>query len=138
MREAVGNTFAVHWPYKQLISGRNLCLSPIHGKLDEAEAVWGVGGAWERTLWFAESEEEKTLPYSIGPQTWLYVANREAQAMALMQWISTANMDVGVGRVVCSTWLNQRGGTEADLTVTRTGQNSFRATSGAATRRNDL
>ena len=161
MREAVGNNFAMHWPYKQPISGRDLRLSPLHDKLAEAGAVWGVGGAWERTLWFAESEEEKILPYSVGPQTWQHVADREAQAMAegvslidlsmftkiditgpdalaLIQWVSTANMDVEVGRAVYTTWLNQRGGTEADLTVTRTGESSFRATSGAATRRKDL
>lgn len=161
MREAVGNNFAMHWPYKQPISGRNLRLSPLHDRLAEAGAVWGVGGAWERTLWFAESEEEKALPYAIGPQTWQYVADREGQAMAegvslidlsmfskidvsgpdalaLMQWVSTANMDVDIGRAVYTTWLNQRGGTEADLTVTRTGEASFRATSGAATRHKDL
>ncbi len=161
MREAVGNNYAMHWPYKQPVAGRNLRLSPLHGRLADADAVWGVGGAWERTLWFAQTEEEKTLPYSVGEQTWQNVVDREARAMAegvslidfsmftkidisgpdalaLMQWVSTANMDVGIGRAVYTAWLNQRGGIEADLTVTRTGESSFRATSGAATRRKDL
>lgn len=161
MREAVGNNFAMHWPYKQPISGRNLRLSPLHAQLDQAGAVWGVGGAWERTLWFAKTEEEESLPYSVGRQNWQYVADREAQAMAkgaaivdlsvftkinvlgqdalpLMQWMCTSDMDVEVGRAVYTTWLNQRGGIEADLTVTRTNETAFRITTGAATRQKDL
>ena len=161
MREAVGNNFAMHWPFKQPISGRNLRLSPLHKQLDQAGAVWGVGGVWERTRWFAQNETEKVLPYSVGPQSWQYVADREAQemaadvslidlsmftkidvsgpdALALLQWVSTADMDVAEDRAVYTAWLNHRGGIEADLTVTRTGADRFRVTSGAATRRKDL
>ncbi|KIC21133.1 GcvT family protein [Leisingera sp. ANG-Vp] len=161
MREAVGNNFAMHWPFKQPISGRNLRLSPLHERLDQAGAAWGVGGAWERTRWFAQDEAEKALPYSVGPQSWQYVADREAQemaadvslidlsmftkidvtgpdALALLQWVSTADMDVAEGRAVYTAWLNRRGGVEADLTVTRLGAARFRVTSGAATRRKDL
>ena len=29
-----------------------------------------------------QNEEEHSLPYSVGSQTWQYVANREAQVMA--------------------------------------------------------
>lgn len=161
MHEAVGNNFAMHWPYKQPISGRNLRLSPLHNKLDQAGAIWGVGGAWERSLWFAEHDKERNLPYSVGPQSWQYIADREAQSMAnnvtlidlsmftkidisgpdalvLMQYVCTSDIDVAHGRAVYTTWLNQRGGIEADLTVTRHDDQSFRVTSGAATRRKDL
>ncbi|WP_293573562.1 FAD-dependent oxidoreductase [Phaeobacter sp.] len=161
MREAVGNNFAMHWPFKQPVSGRNLRLSPLHDQLDQAGAVWGVGGAWERTRWFAQNAAEKELPYSVGPQSWQYVADREAQtmaadvslvdlsmftkidvsgpdALALLQWVSTADVDVAEGRAVYTAWLNWRGGIEADLTVTRLGAERFRVTSGAATRRKDL
>ena len=161
MREAVGNNFAMHWPYKQPISGRNLRLSPLHQALDQAGAVWGVGGAWERTLWFAQNKEERSLPYSVGPQNWQYVADREAQAMAdsaalidlsmftkidvtgpdaleLMQWVCSSNLDVTLDSAVYTTWLNKRGGIEADLTVIRVEEQAFRVTSGAATRRKDI
>ena len=161
MCEVPGNIFTMHWPYKQPISGRNLRLSPLHQALDQVGAVWGVGGAWERTLWFAQNEEEHSLPYSVGSQTWQYVANREAQAMAtgvalidlsmftkidvtgpdalaLMQWVSSSDLDVEPGRAVYTTWLNKRGGIEADLTVTRMDKQTFRVTSGAATRRKEI
>ena len=161
MKEAVGNNFAMHWPYKQPISGRNLRLSPLHERLNDAGAVWGVGGAWERTLWFAETREESRIPYAVGRQNWQYVVDREAQtmaenlamidlspftkinvsgpdALALMQYVSTSDLDVEQDRAVYTTWLNQRGGIEADLTITRIDTDRFRVTSGAATRRKDL
>jgi 4-methylaminobutanoate oxidase (formaldehyde-forming) len=47
-------------------------------------------------------------------------------------------MDVPVGRAVYTLMLNDRGGIEADLTVTRLANDCFRIVSGAATRRRDF
>lgn len=159
MKEVVGYNFCMHWPYKQPTAGRNLRLSPLHDRLKDAQ--FGVGGAWERTLWFPKDDGERDLPYSVGEQHWQPIANREAQDMArdvslidlspftkiniagpdalkLAQTVFCSNMDVAFGRAVYTLMLNEDGGIEIDLTVTRTGENSFRMTSPAATRRKDL
>ena len=59
-------------------------------------------------------------------------------ALGLLQRLATGDLDVAPGRVVYTQFLNARGGIEADLTVTRTGETAFRITSGAATRWKDL
>ena len=43
-------------------------------------------------------------------------------ALAVLNRIGTAEHDVPPGRVVYTQWLNERGGIEADLTVTRLGR----------------
>jgi glycine cleavage system aminomethyltransferase T/glycine/D-amino acid oxidase-like deaminating enzyme len=161
MAEGVGNTFSMHWPYKQPKSGRNLRLSPLHDRLKDAGAEFGVGGAWERTLWFARDDGEKALPYSVGAQAWQPIADREAremaqgvslidlsaftkidvegpQALELLQQVCAGNIDVAIGRAVYTVMLNDSGGIESDLTVARRGESNFRVTSASATRRKDL
>lgn len=161
MEEVVGNNFAMHWPYKQPETGRDLRLSPLHNRLKDANAEFGVGGAWERTLWFAKSENEKALPYSVGIQAWQPIVTREAKEMAegvslidlspftkidiegpqsleLLQHLCAGNIDVAIGRAVYTVMLNENGGIESDLTVVRNGQSNFRITSASATRRKDF
>jgi 4-methylaminobutanoate oxidase (formaldehyde-forming) len=45
---------------------------------------------------------------------------------------------VTIGRAVYTPLLNDRGGIEADVTITRLAENRFRLVSGAATRRRDF
>jgi len=59
-------------------------------------------------------------------------------ACKVLNRISTANMDVPVGRIVYTQWLNQRGGIEADLTVTREAADRFLIVTAAATQTRDL
>ena len=42
-----------------------------------------------------------------------------ADACAILNHLSTADVDVAPGRIVYTQWLNDRGGIEADLTITR-------------------
>ena len=57
-----------------------------------------------------------------------------ADACAVLNRVSVAEMDVPVGRIVYTQWFNERGGIEADLTVTRLGETSFLVVTGAAAR----
>ena len=59
-------------------------------------------------------------------------------ALALLNHLAAAQMDVAVGRAVYTPLLNERGGIEADVTMTRLAADRFRIVSGAATRRRDL
>jgi 4-methylaminobutanoate oxidase (formaldehyde-forming) len=54
-------------------------------------------------------------------------------ALAVLDRISANRIDVPVGKLVYTQWLNERGGIEADLTITRTGENQFMVVSAAAT-----
>lgn len=161
MKEAVSDLFALHWPFKQPTAGRGLRISALHQHWAKQGAVFGLTAGWERGLWYAKDESERNLPYSVGVQPWCGVAVREASvmrngavlldlspftkidvtgpdALALLQRCATANIDVEVGRAIYTLALNDRGGIEADVTVTRLGDAHFRVVSGAATRQKDV
>ncbi len=59
-------------------------------------------------------------------------------ALAALQWICAADVDVPVDGCVYTPFLNARGTYEADLTVTRTGPDSFLLVSSSATTVRDL
>jgi glycine cleavage system aminomethyltransferase T len=159
--EAVAQQFAVHWPGKQFVSGRNLRLSPLHQAWSQQGAVSGVSGGWERPLWFARAADEKEMRYGYGPQHWWPMAEREARAMAagvalieltpfskiavegpdaesFLQRVAAGDVDVPPGRCVYTQMLNERGGIEADLTIRRDGESAYRIIGGAPTRWRDL
>ena len=161
MQESVHNQFAMHWPYKQKKTGRELMRSSLHDQFEVHGAVFGVSGIWERPLWFAHSEQEKTIDFSYGQQSWWPCAKREAQylqhhvglielspfskikvsgkdALSFLQYCCTNDIDVKPGVVVYTTMLNQRGGIESEHTVTRTSKNEFLLVSGAASRVKDI
>ncbi|MEM7067906.1 MAG: FAD-dependent oxidoreductase [Pseudomonadota bacterium] len=157
MKEAVSDQFTMHWPFKQPKAGRNLRKSALHEQWAEQGAVFGLTAGWERGLWYAQSENERDLPYSVGKQHWQALAEREAaemedgavlldlspfakfdvagsDALSFMQNITCQNMDRPIGSVSYAPLLNENGGIEADVTVSRLEENHFRITSGAAIR----
>jgi glycine cleavage system aminomethyltransferase T len=162
MQEAVSDLFAVHWPFKQPKAGRGLRRSPLHENWAAHGAVFGLTVGWERGLWYAKNTAERDLPYAVsGDQPWLPIAAREVaemghgavlldlspftkidvsgtDALRLLNHLASAQMDVAVGRAAYTLLLNDRGGIEADVTVTRIADDQFRVVSGAATRWRDI
>jgi 4-methylaminobutanoate oxidase (formaldehyde-forming) len=133
----------------------------LHRSLSLAGAVFGYAAGWERPYWFARTEQERSLPYTYGPQDWWSVVRREGgelesgvvlfdltpftkidvcgtDALALLQRLCANDVDVEPGRTIYTPMLNRSGGIEADVTVTRCSQDWFRIVSGAPTRRKDL
>lgn len=146
--EALGHTYAMHWPFYQYHTARDQQKSPLHQTLQSVGACFGEVGGYERANWFANPGQAATYTYSYKRQNWFantaqeHMAIREtaglydissfgkfevigADAMANLQQLSTANIDVPLGRVVYTQWLNQRGGIEADLTVCRMTETCF-------------
>jgi len=161
MREAVADQFAMHWPFKQPVHGRNLRCSVLHNVWKNRGAVFGVSAGWERPLWFAESPTDRNLPYSVASQAWEPIVAREVSmlskracvlelspftkievsgdsALQALNYLSTANVDIKVNAMIYTQLLNDHAGIEADVTITRIGQQRFRIYSGAATRWRDL
>jgi heterotetrameric sarcosine oxidase gamma subunit len=54
------------------------------------------------------------------------------KALSVLQYVSVAQMDVAVGRVVYTQFLDHRGGVRADLTVMRLGPEHFRVVTGGS------
>ncbi|MCB1882940.1 MAG: FAD-dependent oxidoreductase [Geminicoccaceae bacterium] len=161
MAEAVADLFAPHWPFKQPKAGRGLRRSALHDRWAAQGAVFGLTAGWERGLWYAKDAAERDLPYAVGDQPWRRIVEREAavmregavlldlspftkidvigpDALALLDRLACAGLDVAVGRAVYTPLLNVGGGIEADVTVTRLAEDRFRLVSGAATRWRDL
>jgi 4-methylaminobutanoate oxidase (formaldehyde-forming) len=146
--ETLGLLYAMHWPYRQVETARAVRRSPFHDRLVALGACMGEVVGWERPNWFAPEGIEPKYEYSYGRQNWFAYAQAEAEALrdrvvlfdqtsfakfrvegrdacAILNRISANNVDVEPGRIVYTQWLNERGGIEADLTVTRLAETQF-------------
>ena len=157
--ESLGLLYAMHWPYYQYETARGLRRSPFHERLAARGACFGEVSGWERPNWFAPEGAEAKYAYSYKRQNWFPYAAEEHRAVregvALFDQTSFAQFlvqgrdaeqvlqricanDVGgpIGKVAYTQWLNERGGIEADLTVTRLAEDEYLVvTAGAATTR---
>ena len=159
--ESLGLLYAMHWPYRQYATARNVRISPLHERLAARGACFGEAAGWERANWFAPLGVKPQYAYSYGRQNWFacsaaeHRATRENVALydmtsfgkflvqgraaeAALQRICANDMRVYPDRVVYTQWLNERGGIEADLTVTRLSETSFMIVTAAAAARRDL
>ncbi|MDH3912776.1 MAG: FAD-dependent oxidoreductase [Rhodospirillales bacterium] len=153
--EVLGLLYDMHWPYRQCVTSRGLRRSPLHDRLAARGACFGEVAGWERANWFAPEGVEPEYEYSYKRQNWFpyaaeeHKAVREAVALfdqtsfgkflvqgrdaeAVLQRISANDVAVPAGKVVYTQWLNERGGIEADLTVTRFAEDAYQVVTGAA------
>ncbi len=158
--ESLGLLYAMHWPFRQYESARGILKSPLHGRLDQARAVFGSTAGWERPNWFAPPGMDREYHYSYGKQNWHEASGAECNAVrnrvglfdqtsfvkltvegpdavVLLDRLSANAVDVEPGRIVYTQWLNDRGGIEADLTVTRFDEDRFMVVTAAASRTRD-
>lgn len=159
--ETLGLLYANHYPYRQYASARDVRHSPIHERLVAQNACFGEVAGWERPNWFAPAGVAPRYEYAFGRQNWFEHSAAEHRAARsgvvvfdqssfskyviqgkdaceVLQRICTADVDVSPGRIVYTHWLNERGGIEADLTVTRLAENRYMVVSGAAVTNRDL
>ena len=159
--ESLGLLYAMHWPYRQAETARGVRRSPLYHYEKDLGAVFGEVNGWERPNWYARGGVKPEYEYSYGRQNWFPCADYEAKqlmtncaffdqasfakysvegrdACKLLNRVSAANVDVEPGRIVYTQWLNERGGIEADLTVTRLEENKFLVVTGAAPQTRDM
>jgi 4-methylaminobutanoate oxidase (formaldehyde-forming) len=136
------------WPNWQPVSARGVRRSVIHDRLAAAGAHFSVSSGWEYPEWFAGSGPHPEIVPGWGRdasfplQAAEHHAVREAVGMLdmslmakflvqgrdaerVLNLVSANDVAVPVGRVVYTQWLNRLGGIEADLTVTRLGEERF-------------
>jgi len=136
------------WPHSHPTTARNVRRSPIHERLEDAGAHFSEAAGWELTAWFAPDDAEIEHKMTYGRQDWFEyhaaehhavrngVAFFDMSAMSkflvqgpnaerMLNHISGNNITVPVGQCVYTQWMNEDGGVEADLTVTRIGEERF-------------
>jgi glycine cleavage system T protein len=159
--EGLGLLYAMHWPDRQYASARPARLSPVHARLAAHGACFAETAGWERPGWFGEPGSRPQYDYSYGRTRWFERVATEHQAVreraglfdlssfgkfllqgrdaeTVLQRVCANEVAVEPGRVVYTQWLNERGGIEADLTVTRLADDRFMITTAAATQARDF
>ena len=159
--ESLGLLYETHFPFKQFKTARGVRRSVLHEQLKAQGAVFGVENGWERANWFANEGQKPEYEYSFGRQNWFENNKAEhdavrnavgvidqssfskyqvegADAESFLNRVCSNNVSVSVGKMVYTQWLNDRGGIEADVTVTRLAENRFLIVSGVACQNRDL
>ena len=156
-KETLGLLYADHFPYRQKATARGIRRTPFHAHLEAHGAVFGEISGWERANWFADVGQKRDYEYSWGRQNWfdnvarehrairtgvgmydmssfgkLRVEGREAEAF--LNYVCGGDMSGPVGKITYTQFLNQAGGIEADVTVTRLAETAYLVVTPAATR----
>jgi len=146
--ETLGLLYDMHWPFRQVETARGVRRSPFHDRLAARGACFGELAGWERANWYAPAGVTPGYEYSYGRQNWfahsaaehravreevglfdqtsfgkILVQGRDAERV--LNRICTADVAVEPGRIIYTQWLSERGGVEADVTVTRLDERSF-------------
>jgi len=160
MTEVVGLHYRMAWPNRQPESGRGLLRSPLYGRLAARGAVFGAKMGWERAHFFAPDEREPALRYTFGRPDWLprvareHRAAREAcaifdqssfsklmvtgpDAQRELSRLAAGDVAAPAGRAVYTPMLNERGGYESDLTISRLAPDRYLLVTGTAQRVRD-
>jgi 4-methylaminobutanoate oxidase (formaldehyde-forming) len=165
-RETYRYYYLLRYPFDHDELGRPKRVSPLHGRLQEAGAVFQVKHGWER----AERCEPGEVSRRAGPDQrafgwarppWLdrvgdeHRAVRERaglfdlssfgkievmgpDALRLLERAAANRVDVPAGSVVYSQLLDRRGGIVGDVTIVRLGAERFRVITGAGAIDGDL
>ena len=154
--ESLGLAYQNHWPFRQFETARGVKKLVLHDRLEAAGACFGESAGWERPNWYAPKGVAPTYEYSFDRQNWfehveiehravregvgmfeqssfskLLVQGRDAEKT--LNWLSTNDLSVPVGKIVYTQFLNARGGIEADVTVTRMDAESYLVVTAAFT-----
>jgi 4-methylaminobutanoate oxidase (formaldehyde-forming) len=154
--EAVGVLYHRHYPNRQRTSARPVICSPIHDRLAVHGAAFSQNAGWERADWFAPQGVEPVYEYSWEKPNWFKYQGQEHLAVrdgvglydltsmgkflvqgrdaeAVLQYLCANDIRVPVGRIVYTSMLNERGGFETDVTVTRFSEDAFFIVTSGAT-----
>ncbi|MCB1540927.1 MAG: GcvT family protein [Rhodoblastus sp.] len=164
VEETLGLLYADHWPHRQFATARNARRTPVHHQLAALGGRFGEAAGFERPLFYSDGGDaraEPALTFGWDRQPWFDHVAREhmairtkvgmidmspfgkirvtgRDALDVLQFVSANDIDMPVGRVAYTQWLNRRGGIEADLTVARLAEDDFLIVTSAAALVRDL
>lgn len=159
--ESLGLLYAMHWPHRQVETARPVRKVPLYHRLKGLNACFGEAAGWERANWFAPPGVKPEYEYSYGRQNWFEPVRQECAAVRndvgildmssfakylvqgrdaerALQYICANDVAVPVGKVVYTAFLNDAGGFESDLTVTRMSETEYLVVTAAASQNRDL
>jgi len=147
--ESLGMVYQCHYPTRSMQTARGAKKSPFHDRLEAQGAYFRDVSGWEGADWYAPSPAEaKVETLSWGRQPWFpwweaeHRAAREGvilmdmsfmakfrvegrDAGRVLNFISANDVDGPAGVITYTQWLNEAGLLEADLTVTKLGEEEF-------------
>jgi 4-methylaminobutanoate oxidase (formaldehyde-forming) len=147
--ESLGMVYQCHYPTRSMLTARGAKKSPIHDRLAARGAYFRDVSGWEGVDWYApEGVEPEAGPLSWGRQNWFpywqaeHQATREGvilmdmsfmskflvqgrDAGEVLDYLSANEVDGECGVITYTQWLNEQGTLEADLTVTKLGDERY-------------
>jgi 4-methylaminobutanoate oxidase (formaldehyde-forming) len=159
--EVYAHHYSMSWPYEEMQSARPLRTSPLYHRLKGSRAVFGEKSGWERPNWFAPKGVAAKDKLGWGLPNWFEQVGKEHEtirtkagiidqtsfgkieikgpdSLRFLQKITANQMDKPVGSITYTQMLNEKGGIECDLTVSRIGEDHFYLITGTAFIKHDL
>lgn len=165
-RESVKYYYKLKFPHDENEWARPQRLSPVHTRLQELGAVFGEKYGWERVNYFRPGRPWQRAGadqhnWGWGKPPFFERVGQEHQAarervalfdlssfgkidvsgpgaLGLLQRLADNDLDRPVGSAIYTQFLNTHGGIEADLTITRLGEDRFQVITGSSFISNDL
>ena len=153
-------------PSQQMENPRGLRVSPFHGRQRELGAVFFESAGWERPQWFAANESlpaARGWPERNGwtARNWSPIIGKEHQAtrsgvalydltpftklelsgcgaLGFLQGLASNDLNQAVGRILYTSMLDDPGGIQCDLTITRLAEDRFLVVTGGAVGTHDV
>jgi 4-methylaminobutanoate oxidase (formaldehyde-forming) len=147
--ESLGMVYQCHYPTRSMTTARGAKRSAVHDRLVAMGAYFKDVSGWEGADWYEPSGQRPAdPPLSWGRQPWFahweaeHRATREGvilmdmsfmakflvqgrDAGRLLNHISANGVDGAPGLITYTQWLNEGGKLEADLTVTKLGEERY-------------
>ncbi|WP_198168385.1 GcvT family protein [Herbidospora yilanensis] len=150
--DAYSAYYDIVYPGQERTAARPLRRSPAYARHAALGAEFGEKAGWERVNWYAPTGDDAPRPRGWAGRIWSpavreeCLATRDAAGLfdqtsfakfdlrgfERLQALAGADLDRPVGTVVYTQLLNARGGIEADVTITRLGDDRFRLVTGTA------
>jgi glycine cleavage system aminomethyltransferase T/glycine/D-amino acid oxidase-like deaminating enzyme len=158
--DVYGHEYAIHYPHQERPAGRPLKTDPLYDRLAARGAVFGSRGGWERPLWFAPRGVAREDDLTFRRPNWFEHVGDECRGVrervgmldqtsfgkfevtgpgadAFLEGLSTNWLPGRDGHIAVTQMLNERGGIECDLTITRLARDRFYVVTAAATEVHD-